>query len=228
MFRQLMKLPKEEKDLIIDKGFEVSLSLLLEGTLAQVVPGLVALKSSYKQMKSEKRILITLQEIFRRQEELELAINKLSDEDIPFYENEVFSLVIDIAEQETQKEKIKLIINGFETILEDNILDENKIITYYDVLKELRIIDIRRLLQHTSKYYEIKRAKSLELLPQRDQEDAENEHFKNYIDNKLGKLGLIGNGIRTDSEIKDYDGLVTPFGQKFLRFIKCEFKHLDD
>lgn len=231
LLRELMKLSNKEKEIIIDKGLEISLGVMLDGALGQIAPGLVAVKSSYKQLKSEKRIAIALQEMVKRQEQFELALSKLSHGDITYYENEIFSHVLDITEQETQKEKIKLIINGFETILENNILDEDKIFTYYDVLKELRLMEIRRLFQHTSKYLEFKRAnaiKNFRIKLERDEAEVEKQHFENYIDNKLDKLGLIGGGVRVESEIRDYDGMVTPFGKRFLNFIKFEFAYLND
>lgn len=46
-----------------------------------------------------------------------------------------------------QEEKIKILANGFQSIIYDSMYEEDQLYEYYDVLKGLRKKDIARMLQ---------------------------------------------------------------------------------
>ncbi|WP_257150500.1 hypothetical protein [Bacillus cereus] len=47
-----------------------------------------------------------------------------------------------------QAEKIKIILDGFEYIIDNDILDFNEIFHYYDVLAEMRLSEIVHLTEN--------------------------------------------------------------------------------
>lgn len=133
---------------------------------------------------------------------IQQLVNQIDDGDYNnFIQNLVFPLVFEDLLNELQDEKVELLLNGFEVTLRNRIRDEDKIVSYYDVLRELRVEDIKELLTYTSEYKKFRG----ELLAQNDmlfrpnipktQEELiewnQNKGHKSYITNKLEKLGLL-------------------------------------
>jgi hypothetical protein len=56
--------------------------------------------------------------------------------------DELFKYVMDYVIDEQQEEKIQFMVNGFINITEHEEVTDDFILTYYDVLKELRMVDI--------------------------------------------------------------------------------------
>ncbi|MCM3141316.1 hypothetical protein [Brevibacillus sp. MER 51] len=143
-----------------------------------------------------RRIETRLQKHSEELAELRNLLITLDSNFQQFIRDKVFPLVIDNIYEETQEEKIGVILNGLAGVIKNRVADEDLIITYFDVLNQLRIAEIQHLF---SNYDNRNRAKIdmsfLNLAMDRTREGrkkyAELQGFKNYVDNKLLRLGLL-------------------------------------
>lgn len=181
---------------------------------------------------------------------LELRIQRLSDtlmerpDDFvsEFFKARAFPFMLDQLLEEQQEEKTDLIMNGIEYIYEQRITEENKMLIHFDILKELRVTEIKHLLTYTSEGREAERRKSkFEEVPESDLK------YYDYIENHLEKLGLIDNGVRSSSEVQQDvfsalsnalptkggmkgrglrisapQTIITPFGREFIQFFELK------
>lgn len=209
---------KEEKDIFLEKGVEVGSAIIFDGIAGQVIPGVVGLRMDYKQKQMEKRLNIGIGLLIERVNQLEEDMRKLNDTEYRFVEESVFPLVFENIINESEEEKIKYIINGFESVIQDKITDQEIVLSYLDVLKALRLIDIEHLFKQTSEYRKQLPKKGLKLEIDLSEMGKRRTALTQYIYNKLEQLGLIQ--TITVDEISPEDGLVTKFGYNFLDFIK--------
>jgi len=114
-----------------------------------------------------------------------------------FIKQEVFPIILNRIVNDEQSEKIKIILNGFEYIIDNEILNLDKIFHFYDVLAEMRLNEI---VHFTEKYVEpmmkfeqdpnnLRLNLSLKL--EYSEEDFENEDLERYMNNKLFRLGIL-------------------------------------
>lgn len=213
---------KDNSDTIIEQGVEIGSDIFLDGLVGQIAPGIVSCRMSHKQKQHEERTAAILREIMAKQDGLNNKLNKLSDKELYIVEEEVFPLIFEYAIEEPEKEKIKYIVNGFETIIENKITDQELILSYYDVLKSLRLNEIRRLIEQTPEYRQRIFTRENELKLNIDlRGNGENKRaFIRYIDNKLEQLGLIQTVVFGDEEFNPESGPITPFGINFMNFIR--------
>jgi hypothetical protein len=78
---------------------------------------------------------------------LSRQINTITDklilsENEVFIKQEVFPIILNKILNHEQTEKISVMLNGFEHIIDEDILDTDKIFHYYDVLSEMRLSEI--------------------------------------------------------------------------------------
>ncbi|AVX06604.1 hypothetical protein CS527_02270 [Bacillus sp. Y-01] len=113
-----------------------------------------------------------------------------------FLKQEVFPIVLNRIMSDEQVEKIKIILNGFEYVIDNEILNLDKIFHYYDVLAEMRISEI----VHLSEKYVVplemmknpeKMKLDIQLKMEYTEEDREQEDLERYMDNKLFRLGIL-------------------------------------
>ncbi|KXH83728.1 hypothetical protein [Sporosarcina sp. HYO08] len=142
----------------------------------------------------------------------------LKEHEEKFIQEKALPLIFKNVVQEEQEEKIKIMINGFESIVYDSMYDEDNLYEYYDVLKSLRKKELARMLQLYNK--EI-----------RNQETYNIGNFKfdgtsiEYIDNKLVQLGLrrtfiIDEGTWGALASPEEDTAFTEFGKRFIKFFR--------
>ncbi|MEB8799666.1 hypothetical protein [Bacillus cereus] len=117
-----------------------------------------------------------------------------------FLKQEVFPIVLNRIMNDEQAEKLKIILNGFEYIIDNDILDFDKIFHYYDVLAEMRLSEIVHL---TEKYVVpmemMKNPEKMKLniqlkmdyTEEEKEAEKEREDLKRYMDNKLFRLGIL-------------------------------------
>ncbi|MBO2942793.1 hypothetical protein JJQ72_02180 [Paenibacillus sp. F411] len=144
--------------------------------------------------------------------------NKLLND---FIRQKAFPIVLDELLAEHEEEKIDLVLNGLEYTYKEDIRDESKILVYFDVLRELRVEVIKKLITYTDfymKYWSLE-LKPLLLFPPNDKEGRkkynENQGYLSYIDNQLETLGL------TTKEVTESLGekvVLTDFGEHFIQF----------
>lgn len=178
-------------------------------TLIPIIGGYI----NHRRIRKVEKGLEQLNEIAKQSKDIpfkETEIEFIQDKALPF-------ILKNIAEEE-QDEKIKILTNGFESVIYDSMYNEDSLYEYYDVLKSLRIKDIARMIQLYNAEF-------------KDQETYNIGNFEfdgtslEYIDNKLEQLGIRRTVIFDDgtweSEIKKEEiSSFTDFGQRFIKFFR--------
>lgn len=170
--------------------------------------------------------------------------NKFTD----LIKNFLFPIILQELIEEDEDNKIAYFLNGFEQVIDSKITDKSKILVYYDVLRELRFIDIEYLIKLTWVYehHLINNSISNDNLVDLDATEErygsklysyfKSDDFGNinvFVESKLEKLGLIDLGksityeeifermaLQEKYSISNFnDGIkVTSFGHNFLDF----------
>ncbi|XOJ01563.1 hypothetical protein ACMX2M_07470 [Paenibacillus polymyxa] len=154
--------------------------------------------------------------------------NKLLNQ---FIRDKAFPIVLDELLAEHEEEKIDLVVNGLEYTYNEEITEVSKILVYFDVLRELRIQELKKLITYSDHYKKHWTTPKLEVsLP--DPEDREgmkklneNTGYKAYIDNHLTTLGLTIKKETTkwySTETSGYEVVLTDFGEHFIVFFNLE------
>ncbi|WP_144549678.1 hypothetical protein [Bacillus sp. X1(2014)] len=142
----------------------------------------------------------------------------LTEHEEKFIQEKALPLILKNILQEEQEEKIKIFVNGFESIINDSMYEEDHLYEYYDVLRSLRKKEIARMLQLYNNEVN-------------NQETYNIENFEfdgtsiEYIDNKLVQLGLrrvfiIDAGTFDAIQSPKEDTAFTDFGLRFIKFFR--------
>lgn len=176
-----------------------SMAEMLIDTSANFAPYVSSLYNAYKMNRFKKRIAANEEAINRIGEKF----NKLDDEELKFFiQSTVFPYVLDDLIEENQDRKIEYILNGFEFIIDEQMNDEGFALACFDVLRELRVDDIIRLLKFTDEYrtkfaWKIEEDSFKNMVGRWSKEEVEKfqkeEIFSKQIDNKLLSKNLIDN-----------------------------------
>lgn len=141
-----------------------------------------------------------------------VTLNELQEK---FIQEKALPLILKNMMQEEQEEKIKILVNGLESIINDSMYEEDSLFEFYDVVNSLRKKEIARLLELYSKEIQ-------------NQETYNIGNFQfdgtslEYIDNKLVQLGLrkvyvINAGtLGAESQVTAF----TDFGKGFIKFFR--------
>lgn len=133
---------KEIFDIAAEPTVDIVSSMFLEGVVGSVVPGAVSAVLAYKQKRQERNYEKFMEITNERCQELEDKLEKLSEASRRKFITEYFGIVSDYVLDEKQEEKIKYIVNGFINLASIENSKEDFVLTYYDALKELRMVDI--------------------------------------------------------------------------------------
>lgn len=126
----------------------------------------------------------------------------------------IFPVVFADLMEEHEDAKINLILTGFENVFIEENKNESIIISWYDVLRNLRYADIKRF------YY----FASISDCDDTNIDNDEEAHLR-YIDAKLEKIGLIkikqryGGLMGIESDNSRDSVIITKFGYSFINFI---------
>ncbi|WP_128993150.1 hypothetical protein [Clostridium tetani] len=137
---------KENIDIAINGGATLIGSMLSDALIGQVAPCIATTVLNYKQKRTEKMLLTAIEQLREHIDKIELKLKEMSETEVDFIRNKAIPIVFENIERESQEEKIKFIINGIRNIINNKITDEDLILTYYDILNRLRIIDIKILI----------------------------------------------------------------------------------
>ncbi|CAH0149418.1 hypothetical protein SRABI134_00726 [Peribacillus sp. Bi134] len=144
-----------------------------------------------------------------------VTLNELQEK---FIQEKALPLILKNMMQEEQEEKIKILVNGLESIINDSMYEEDSLFEFYDVLNSLRKKEIARLLEMYNKE-----------IQNQDTYNIGNFEFDGtsleYIDNKLVQLGLrkvyvINAGTWGALESPEEDTAFTDFGKDFIKFFR--------
>jgi len=148
--------------------------------------------NTFKLRRFDKRIKNNEAQLNRINQKLVLLDDPIKE----MIQNTIFPYILDDLIEEHQEKKVAFILNGFEYIVDEKISEESYIISYYDVLRELRIEDIKRLLEYTVEYLmsdlyseEMHNRQTLRFKnPERFNKE---ESYRTHIDYKLESKGII-------------------------------------
>ena len=223
MLKNFFAKVKDNSDVLSENIVEIGSDILIEGVVGQLAPGIISVRNAYKQRQLEESLIITISEINHKVDILSERIEDLSNEELAFVEKEVFPVFFDHVLEEPEKGKIKYFISGFETIIEHKFREKDLILSYFDVLRSLRINEIGRLISQTPEYrmkvYSEDAGYTLnsEIIDQLQDKSA----FIKYMDNKLEQLGLIQTIVFTERDITPEYSPITKFGNNFISFIRA-------
>lgn len=113
----------------------------LVDSASSLVPGVSGAVQSYKRTRFEKNIKAFTEELHSKVEDIRINLEAKSVEQ-KMQIDQLFQYVLDYVIDEQQEEKIHYMVNGFVNITEHDHISTDFVLTYYDVLKELRMIDI--------------------------------------------------------------------------------------
>lgn len=114
---------------------------LLIDTTSSLIPGVSGVVQNYKRNRFEKNIIAFTTELQTRIGDISTNLEAKSEEQ-KIQIDELFQFVLDYVVDEQQEEKIQYMVNGFVHITEHEHVSTDFVLTYYDVLKEMRMIDI--------------------------------------------------------------------------------------
>ncbi|TMU86590.1 hypothetical protein FGG79_00110 [Bacillus sp. BHET2] len=125
---------------------------LLVDTASSLVPGVSGAVQGYKRARFERNITTFTDELHTRIEGIRVNLEEKTDQQKEQIDR-LFHYVMDYVIDEQQEDKIHYMVNGFVTITEHEQISDDFVLTYYDVLKELRVVDISVLrLMYSSRY----------------------------------------------------------------------------
>lgn len=172
---------------------------LIDGVAGAVIPGVGNMILSYKQNRMERRVEETLQMLVDRQDELNTAINNLTEDMAKQIKGKYFEMLMDYSIDEAQEEKIKYLVNGYINVARIQNPQEDVVRSFYDTLAQMNMLDIRVLKLYTfsvnDNAYQI-------------MEDYDIDTYQyNMVREKLARLGLIYsmNDVQRD---KNIDGIL--------------------
>lgn len=246
----------------VEKIFEITgestsnilAEICIDGAVGSLIPGIVGIRMNYKLNRFQNNVVEMFTLLAGRQNELSRRLSE-NEQTLKFFKEKVFPLIMDQLDEEVQSHKIKMLAQGVEYIIENELIEENEdlVFSYYDVLHELRIDDIKELLKYTDEYKrhwheKLQRGEiGLNIVLNKNdterQKYEEMQGYKTYILNKLEQLGLINTGM--DKKIEralNQSGMffspreedrinaeekekteLTDFGKNFIRFFKLRF-----
>ena len=225
MNKEIKEKIKNNFEIALDGGTTLLGECLKDVLVAHIAPGVVTTYLSYKQKRTEKNIMAMLDELKNRLNIIEEHLRAMEEDEINLIKNKVFPMIFDFVIDEAQERKIKYIANGIENIIAYKITDEDLILTYFDVLSELRMIDLKELL-YINNYLmagnEVYSSSS---------EFTESDAVKRQVYIKLQKYNLIIiQPIIADFEGKEmtmdrHRAKISAFGRNFLKFILGQDKN---
>ena len=160
--------------------------LFLEGAAGAIIPGFTSVVTNIKQKRFERNIKKMLSEFQVQLGDMRLKFDEISEVRKTSFSDEFSEMIIDYVSEERDEEKIPFIVNGIKNLInEDKDVDNTTL--YFDVLKNLRKIDILVLKQYdfrSEEYFENNFQDFLDKL------SIDYDEYK-YIKEKLLRSGLL-------------------------------------
>lgn len=201
--KKIRNLLEDNVDIVLEGGSSL-ISVCFDGLVGQMLPGVVAIRMTYLQKRTEKRLERMITEIEQRQDQIEKLLEGLTNSQLNNISEHYLAPLVDYCSIEKEQNKIAMLVNGFESSLEKPI-DNGDYLAYFDVMTQLRVSDIPVLIELLGG----------EITTPIDPEDM--EKMKTYRLNKLNQLGLIEYSLTFD-ETKIYS--INRFGLEFIEFFK--------
>lgn len=125
---------------------------ILVDTAGSLIPGVSGAVQNYKRNRFERNMTTFTEYLYTKIEDIRVNLEYKSDEQKEKID-QLFHYVMDYVIDEQQEDKIEYMVNGFVNITEHEKVSDDFILTYYDVLKELRMVDVSVLrLMYSSRF----------------------------------------------------------------------------
>ncbi|MGG0465260.1 hypothetical protein [Priestia aryabhattai] len=187
---------------LVSQLLEKAESVLPPGEL---VPYIGNLFQFNKNRQFEKRIKAN-------EEKLIKIFKSISEVEYDFFVEKIGTLAIQKIILDEQDDKAEYFVLGFENCVNKNLKDEDRIINYFDVISDLRMIDIKRLI-FLYEYLEGKEPENVF--------GSDISSHTRYVDQKLDRMNLIikptFEGMESDTVIDQVT--ITTFALEILDFI---------
>jgi|GEM_PF-6036109 len=209
-------------DITGETGSELVGGLISDALLGQIAPGLVSVIFSYKQKRMEKMILLALDEIKGRLNSLEFLVREFDDS--YYIKEELLPIFFDYVIDETQEEKIQFLVNGLEYNLKKKNKQQDELIIYFDILKELRVSDIDYLLRFGKDFTVLGMYLNKYFSDENLFEEQIMSGTEMYMQNKLNRLGLIRiiNSTEKNTNSTDIKIRLSKLGCEFIEYFRCQ------
>ncbi len=215
---------------------------LIDGVAGAVIPGVGNMILSYKQNRMERRVEETLKKLVERQDELNQAINNLSDEMKEQIKGTYFEMLMDYSIDEPQQEKIDFLVNGYINIAKSQTAQEDVVRSFYDTLGQMNMLDIRVFKLYTfsnddncykiiedyqidNSHYRMVQQKLVRLGLIYSKNDAQGDDnvdaILKYLE-ELGKGKKARLGAKKVSRSESFR--ITRYGNSFMKFIEDNYK----
>ncbi|GAA0348524.1 hypothetical protein GCM10008931_44740 [Oceanobacillus oncorhynchi subsp. oncorhynchi] len=125
--------------------------LMVDG-ISSFIPGVSGAVSSYKRIRAEKNLTKLVYHLHNNHDKLIENLSKQTDENREKLD-ELLQFVLEIAIDEYQDEKIEYMVNGYINLTEHEEITSDFVMLYYDMLKQLRMVDIAVLRLYFRKTY---------------------------------------------------------------------------
>lgn len=192
MFKNLKKNLDDLSKSVTESGLTIGASIIgevfFDGLIGTFLPGIPAAVLSYKQKRMERNIIEFIDQLRMNVDSLQNKWDSMHVDRKKLIKEKFAGITCDYIIDEKEISKIKFMANGFASIVQfDDIVNESKLIEYYDILDRLRYIDMIVLLDYYTNSYDDTLSgyeKYLKL------KNLSNDEYK-YIKNKLEDLRLL-------------------------------------
>lgn len=125
---------------------------LLVDTASSLLPGISGAVQGYKRVRFERNITAFTEQLYSNIDTIRVNLEtKTNDQKEKI--DQLFNIVLDYVIDEQQEDKIQYMVNGFLNLTNHEKVSDDFVLTYYDVLRELRMVDISVLrLMYNSRY----------------------------------------------------------------------------
>lgn len=125
---------------------------LLVDTVSSLLPGISGAVQGYKRVRFERNITAFTEQLYSNINTIRVNLETKTNEQKEKID-QLFNIVLDYVIDEPQEDKIQYIVNGFLNLTNHEEVSDDFVLTYYDVLRELRMVDISVLrLMYNSRY----------------------------------------------------------------------------
>lgn len=233
-------------DAAVGPTLDIVADTLIDGVAGAVIPGVGNMILSYKQNRMERRVEETLAKLVERQNELNSAIDSLSNDMKEKIKNTYFEMLMDYSISEPQKEKVDYFVNGYINVAKTQNPQEDVVRSFYDTLAQMNLLDIRVFKLYTfanddnayqviqdyqidTSHYRMVQEKleRLGLIYSRNEEQRDDN-----VDAILTYLEDLAKGkkarLRAKKVSKSESYKMTSYGYRFIKFIESEYKSDED
>lgn len=171
-------------------------------TLSSFIPGVSGAVSSYKRKRAEKNIIAFVEHLHSKREILlENLHNKTEENRVKI--DEMMHHIFENVTSESQEEKIEYMANGFFRLSEHENFTEDFVLLYYDILKQLRMVDISVLKMHYHNLFVTYADSNFVPLSYQDIMTKHDLSYEQYLSvrQNLARIGLLE--VQVEDSIED-------------------------